>query len=1364
MKRFFAGIILCFLLFGCLSAEQEFEARMACARISTGSYLDVPECVSPNDCFSKVESVFATESDGLSFEGRQALFEYKSVLGRSWFFFNRANQEIDFIRKTCFGTASLSILPDHVNRARSDLSEGLKTLEKANEQAVAFMSIELRQLDFEDVNQAKEEPAFEAWVLLSSNLEELSIPVVASRTGLAMKISAVREKLSRIARKSGFGEAFVSSTSVWDLVPERVFVENAPQPVSVVLPSFWGFFKSFSNKLSEEEKQGNALSVLSTIPAFDFFEAISETAGAHDSVASEFFALVSTVNEKEKESRKNSARLEAEAMEKISEIKSRINALDFSEFEAWDENGWQELAERVNAAQSAEVGWYSVTAFSDGKEKFSIRVLELEKKASELKKQRVAHTASLGEQLDGWKKILLLTKALEENVFFLDSEMKDGLLNACEEHVKSVREKKKTVEWDAPLIEGIKARLFFLTEKFSDEKQIPRKLFFCKETLDAEVLLEKAEQDLQTALLEFENKTGECRLRLTELFDTKNEALESALPAYRLFLELSSANNSVETLENCENVWKQSVFLVTHHPKTKKIEERFGKMKRQLREIEEMTKAGGQPQADRDVEKKFGEIAAFFRNEKLVLSGKIPSFGELEKKMDTLEELIHRQYADAIVAFFEGTAVIRPTENAVIDLHSNEFVEAEIVFPSPGETLFEEEFRVFVGNIGRDVDVESFSFPVSTVIEKNNGIEVVFSQTAPRETIIRIRTRFFVSFSETEEWIGAHRETAMLLRTIRVESPVKAPSLLISVRLAPKEVRIEEVLVLVGSVAVDYSVSDSNVLFFIPGEKHQQAQIYYSLRSPIIENEHVRESPGLVTKTVSIRNRLDKTIPELWLSWKRPQAADQIRVFDQKNHEIPLQMEPESFRVRLKEIAPFQTVLFSIELSVPDERLFALGEKDRLRKELEELSADSTEAKLLLGELLGLSVDNQSGRERILSMEPKVAALISRAQSEQKGISEFELLLSNLERKKEEKKAESVSLRKIGKGNYAVEVDRRIESVPILISRAHQLATQKNFPGAMEVLIKANESLIAAIPELEKELMNGKKTVSDAWNKTQDLLAKEKLKPSEKALDWSGFDEAVYERNYGDAFFELERVKEQAALGSNRLNEAVFEKKRGLLEELDRLSEFNLKERKSRLAFLNRILSASEEQKIRETGIVLGFSRQSIAGLSARIDQVATEKIKQNATEIRTLFDSNRYADGLLGLEEEPNVLTASTELERVSKETEFDVNSFRDLALAELIKAKQRAATDNESVSLLKKSKDFFDRQEYAKSILAAKEVRSSNGIGAGLTFLGADVPVFGIPLVIAVGVWLLFRRKKKKEEPKERTRVKLERIRSAV
>ena len=133
MKALIFCLILLFLVFGCVNANNEAELRLACLNFSSANASLIPACDSQNACLKKLnEKFFSFDDSLLSFSSQKQLNGFKYDASLAWYYQTLSLKNLQEINNAC-SQKKYSVLPQKVNEFQNNSINGFGFLDKANQ-------------------------------------------------------------------------------------------------------------------------------------------------------------------------------------------------------------------------------------------------------------------------------------------------------------------------------------------------------------------------------------------------------------------------------------------------------------------------------------------------------------------------------------------------------------------------------------------------------------------------------------------------------------------------------------------------------------------------------------------------------------------------------------------------------------------------------------------------------------------------------------------------------------------------------------------------------------------------------------------------------------------------------------------------------------------------------------------------------------------------------------------------------------------------------------------------------------------------------------------------------------------------------
>ncbi len=1355
-KIIIVALFLGMFLFGCVSPQDELEARFVCLKLSNQSFFAVPNCETQDSCFSKADSFFAdVKSDFLSFESRQAFFEYKNRLAKSWWYLNQSKKMAQTIREQCLSNANLVLVPDQVNRLNRFLSAGFQSMDEADALAIAAMALERDFLAAEKIGLVKEEDAFDAFVILQANLNDLVLSEQERPKGVLGKMRVAKTNLNRVLQSAGFQAQFVSDTSIWDIVPKgELQYADSGTAVEMVIPLLFPSVQQLASELGRTEKNASSIRAMGSFPTFDFFVQVEKIVGERDSVASEFKDALIQVTEKKKKTLSNEQVLTDLVIQKIAGVDEKIRELDLSDFSAFDQNGLVLLVSRLSSTSAIRTASFDVTNLFTAKNQLQNESDRIRFEFQKITQASLEQKPGFGERLSRLKKITNELEVLENNVDFLSVGLREGVLGLCEKNVERINRRVQEAKKDSAS-RGILDQMAFFAESFKREKEAKKQLWFCSKSIELESLFD--ETDSQNELMQkLQLKTKECDEVLEQVFSDPLIGAKDLKPIFELWKEILEKHQESEDLSfECESALEQVYASLLQSPNIQNIGQKYRQIGVLIADVSRMNAHLTKKTEIQGLEKEYGELGGFFVSDEISIK-QIGFVSQIKEKTEQTYLKANERFVETLSRFLAQTARSVSQEETVPTVNVETTVEFRMMFENPAISKPSQAVLVELPQKEGITNIQKAGLGIENINIGNGRISFWFKEPFPPETAIIFDSKQSVVSRESDKWMYATPFRAEVRRDIRLVSAVSFPKVRVTTSLPGASVSTERVSVIAEGIQKPFWIEDQNVVFFSPVKTDGNAAVYFSILNPVSISEKIEERGDRTVKKIVLSNTLNREIRNLVYSWENPGAiSTEWEAYTEANHSLEIQSTGTRLFVSIPFLKPNEALQVDVSFRTNDQMAVAEEIKQRVIQRCTWLSDQGVDrARALLIELGETNPATKTGREQIYLVERKLTQLENEIKSDEAKMTDCRLLLVQIEKKIRLVEADEKTLQSNGFDAEAKELRKRLFEASEGVSNAQKALSSKNPTEAYDLALKARQVLEEPFEALIQKLIEKKE---QAQQRFDSIALPNSAQENEYAPDWDLFNDAVVNGDYNQAVSEIN-------LASEKIGYLLHKEGAGFIPQWLKTTQ-TLKEDPIQvletIQKMEQMIPLPLERKLLEHGVVPPFTIGSLSNYKNRV-----EKAREKAAPLIQKTDELYRSQKLELLE------SFIFQNEHAAEEIQKDWNNVReDLAFAyeKLVQKAsqavlaaerelQKPASEQQERSLaLAKAK--LANNEYAEAILAAKDAIGPQKNPVGFFLLeNASVTVFPLAIgIILAALWIL---QKKRSAPKERPRVRIERI----
>ncbi|MDD3159347.1 MAG: hypothetical protein PHQ98_00045 [Candidatus ainarchaeum sp.] len=509
--------LIFFFLIGCTTLTR--EEKNLCYEFTTKSYHTIPKCDTEEKCFIETEKYFKTNFD--MFEETD-LYYIKNNVGRSWFYYNKAEKELEKLSKLCFdGNAFL--LTGNINQIKFYLSNAFNEIDLAMQKNID-LTIKLgNKLDNEDINQIKEEEIFQSYTEIKQIISEFQTNNYNSESYATYYLSKIESFKNKKPNYKYLIEnkplTFISSQI--DYSDLKKYELNIP----VIKESFL----NLANYIEYLIYKSASFNELKEFPAKDFIILYTELAGTKNSTFEKFFTLMNKTSTN------------------YSIIKNEINKLI-------QENNKLEIeCNNLNKSTTKEYKLIENNLISStikSNKNLEEEYLKYQKEFNELKIKISKNIISKGQQLAKLKEIKNYFELLKKSFVEKETIYNKNLQTQCDNFAIKLKSEKFTNLNN--ICQNLKNEINYIsTQVIENNNEL--KLTYCTTLINKQKELESAIEDFIAFEENKIEKTADCFKNIEEILKNYNENYLK-----NKFLNLKNENVTNENLfyfeEKCNNL------------------------------------------------------------------------------------------------------------------------------------------------------------------------------------------------------------------------------------------------------------------------------------------------------------------------------------------------------------------------------------------------------------------------------------------------------------------------------------------------------------------------------------------------------------------------------------------------------------------------------------------------------------------------------------------------------------------------------------------------------------------------------------------------------------------------------------------
>ncbi|MFH1225219.1 MAG: hypothetical protein V1676_05445 [Candidatus Diapherotrites archaeon] len=1035
------AILLLLLLTLTAGCTQSTEAdRLACLNLTSYSQTSIPKCETQEKCFSLLEEKLGLRAPNLSPQVQDSLHLYKNRLALSWLYYNRAMKNLNSMHAICQSSGDFSGISTQLNELKNNLTQAFAEADSANKESFSIIFLERSALEAQGVNLVKEEPLFADYVLLNTNINELSsgTPSVSgvqpenSDSYVSIYLSRMRE-FENAAQGVGAGGAGTAGTfSPFDLADylDQPLLAQIPK-TSFVVPLLTNALSMLITSAAESYRLHESVSSLKGFPAFELLNTYNGIAGSENSVARKFSELINSDSAHRAELGSRNSELAQEAASLLSAASAKAAALDSSAYSSFDQNFISELYSLLGQGTGISTQHYSLSDISTARASASTELSRLNSALQEARDMKFLGRLSIGEEGDKLKAIVRDARLLSESLEFISSEAVSGLAVLCDSRIELIGEKISPEPFSADAATtaaDLKARLEYRIRQYKSAKDARQKLQLCRPAVEAYSEYAAALRDFSEYSADTEEGIDACMRYLAALFSSQaRDSLASYSPILRSLQTLEKPyENPQYVLDSCLGLKANAEYVLASDPQAAEFSGNYSSAKALLENLRLMSRAGqGIVDASSllSAEKKFAELGAFFSGGKIDYSKLLPELGGANSASSQLLSSLNALLAESLENYLEKTARFEYFSSGTPELGKEYASSIRLEMKNP--------FAEFAGALEISPPFAgaaplplsdsapltlSYSTPnVSSASAEKGKLSVSLSSLPLGSTVLIFDSNSVpATATETTKVILVDAEKALMEKTLEIKSNSAIAELAVSLPLSGFGSRVDEgsIAVYAGGKPVESFVAGGALAFSLPIEKSETVKIYYSLLTPLSVFVSLISQTQLDANTVSyaysitIKNLLPSSLQNAKISVPVLERGENVSAIDLRGSDgakIAAELLPSgAIAFTVSSLPPQQGLQFTLALAVKDYASYWGSVLSAYETRLSNYASSqdagiSSAASSLLAELSSLhsSLDlkNTAQLNSILSLGTRVNALDSNAEREEAIEARYSLLL-----------------------------------------------------------------------------------------------------------------------------------------------------------------------------------------------------------------------------------------------------------------------------------------------------------------------------------------------------------------------------------
>lgn len=1388
-----AGLILLIVLTsGCID-KLNTEERLLCIDLTSKSYAYVPECKTQEECFSNVEtSFFNFPQENLPSATSQELYYYKNHLALSWFYYNKALKNISAINSICSSDSGHEAISGQLNELNHNLLKAFEEAENSSKSSFSVILIEKISLQKDEVEKIKEEPLYDYYIKLNSNLNELSTVETEHSNSYVSFYFAQLEKFNLLCEKTGFKKVTIASYTPLD------FIESYNKPLLGQIPNDVFYIplvkeavSSIFSFLNDAAKTKQAAAVLSTFPSFELLQSYNDFAGAENSVAYKFSELLSESSSIRNELYERNLGLSAQIEENFSEIEEKINALS-SESYSFDSNFFSEIYFLLGQESSISTQKYQISEFSEASSLASSKILELKSNYAEMAKLSNSGGISLGGQTNSLKKILSETELLSENLDYLNDEVLGGLYILCDERISFIESKISETEIPEDMlskVSDLKTRLKYKMNIFKKSPQDKEKLKLCK-TIAFEY------NDFRQALADFENYENNAKINLEGCFNYLDEIFKSYEIAisedfdlgdlYLQYKKLKSIeqpySNSGSVKASCLAIKDSLTISLSNNLKIKNLNGNYLLAKNLYLQIvslaEHYPKLPNKSSLEK-IQEDFFSLGIYFPPGNINFAEILPISNELNENILSFISDCKVTLREMIVSYLK--------ENAIIETFSDSAATANEYFKSRTKITLNNPFieidSAFEFPLDLDLSFSEIIFKtenVSNIRAEDGKLFIDLKKIPLGITSFELVSKTFIGFSEKTELISATENAAIIQKEISLDNKSKIPKIKISAELMPPNFKLSNIFVSCNEKSLAFWMENNKLNFFLENaEPAQKAYVYFSALEPVQKEVKLISSSGdsqstLYKYEIRVKNNLPFEIPKI--SLEMPFSLDfahikTIELITSEGKKADFKVLPGGNIIAFAaSIKPFQEDIAYLRVLIEDKEGYWEAFLEELKNSLISLgnssdSGISAKAGLLLQELVNLG-GNPFDDEAIKSLQgisKAVSALKKETSKNELDSMEYSALKESVSAELNRFKEKISELRGSGFGEYANSLNSILYKAQSKMNAAENEVSAQDYKTAMDLLFEARSLLSESTPaSISEKILSEKVAALQDYEKLSKIIEKFGLQnvfvqEKGKILSFdSNISALVSAEKLPDAKKELDLLE----FSISDLNEGISLKLKsnadGIKSKIDSISLASLRSTKEKIDVLQSFFDDVSEEELISAQYIPPINKNRLEKLSLKLNSIVPADLRTKFDSFSEFYSKGNYAEALLlaqGFSDSLN--EKQSEVNSIGSEINSASDSIKEEALVSFNSAAalfEKSVFNAEAQQKLELAESSLKSNRFLKSIVLSN---SATALISATKNKIPEMPLAFYPIIAAAALILAVRFYKKNNKEKKKIRV---------
>jgi hypothetical protein len=630
------------VLSGC--GEMSRNEKNLCYSFASKSYSYVPKCTTEQDCYNKVDPLFQTK---LGYSQEAKLYEMKNSVARSWFYFNKANNELTNISSLC-STGNTGGLPGSINQLRFYFDNAFLELDQGMKKSFEIVTQEEHTLSEEKIDLVKEEKIFESLVELRQILSELSNPDL-SQSSSDTYVSYYLQRAKNFndsGAKSGLENLVEEKPLILSVYgyAEGTLLKELDLSKTGWFPPIYDVYKKGLNFVETRFYASESISALQAFPAYEFMKLYSDLGGSENSSLRRFTDLINRTSKNAEDTEK----IAAENWKKLGEERNACKSL------LEEIGGNEKYLELYSALFLGTVS--SKPLLKNSFEKNDSNFLSLRDRVS-------AGTIKLGEKVSETKNLLNNFISIRKELEFQKAEFVENLSKACDNKAKEIKESDEKTS-NASLLGIQQDAVFFASKTLSAEGT--QKFDYCVEAIEKFELLRKGIENYELLEAKKIDLTADCFAYLEKIF--KEVELRELKAQFEQLKENEVTKENILYFDEvCQNIKKQVENELGDDYVLIEITKNYARLAENIALLEKTQLALGTKEFSEKLDSfktKLAGVEIYFSNHVLKIEEILPIKDSLNNSIKKTLQESDSAIDDAIIAYAQkNIAIIVLNEN-----------------------------------------------------------------------------------------------------------------------------------------------------------------------------------------------------------------------------------------------------------------------------------------------------------------------------------------------------------------------------------------------------------------------------------------------------------------------------------------------------------------------------------------------------------------------------------------------------------------------------------------------------------------------------------------------------------------------------